>query len=786
MSNIINFIKTHKEAQIALVLIILFIIIKITQEVLKALKITAFEDKNFFEALHSILFKRSYLYRQAKRAIKQGYYLDAGKFYEQAGDYKKAINTYEKGQEYLAMGELLEKLKRESEAIEVYKKIGKTDKIVELYLKRKNIDVAGSVLESNNQFQEAADLYYKYGRYEKAARIYERKGFYKKAAYIYEKAGNLERAALNFEKWFVTNAETMSGFQSNKYYKEDLKKAVALYKKLKKYDKAYELLLKNNVYDQAAEFALLLNKTEEAAKLFEKAQMPSRAAEVYEMIGNMEYSNVLKAEEALAKGKMKEAANYFLEAKDYIRAAELFEWSNEYEKAADSYFLIQNYSAAADNYLKAGNKEQAAKMYVLSGDWLEAAKLFEELLNIEKAAELYEKANKYFEAGHCYLTVENDKKALENFQKVQPENPNYFKAIYHVAELFLKNRKPNLVIKQIGSILKNSSVHMENADLFFVLAQAYLNSGEFEKSLDIFQAIQTVNYNYPGIHEKIKEVKELKEKYKELKIAKKAKSDERYTLIRKIGEGGMGTVWIAEDNVLKRRVAIKLLDKVAVTDKEAYDRFIEEARSTASLSHPNIVTVYDAGIRENVYFISMEYIDGENFMELLRKKKKFTIPQILYVAIKLLKALDYSHRKGIVHRDIKPHNIMITKQKEIKIMDFGLAVVRGEKKKGETGIITGTPYYMSPEQIRGDDIDNRTDIYSTGVTLFHLITGRVPFKGDNIFRMHIEEPVPDIKNYRQDVPDLLCEIVYKCMAKRREDRYQSAVDVINDIKKIKL
>lgn len=257
-------------------------------------------------------------------------------------------------------------------------------------------------------------------------------------------------------------------------------------------------------------------------------------------------------------------------------------------------------------------------------------------------------------------------------------------------------------------------------------------------------------------------------------------------MLKKVGEGGMGVVFKAEDTVLQRIVALKILNATLIKDKVSLERFYTEARSTASLSHSNIVTVYDVGQINGDHFISMEFIEGENFMSLIRRKKEFSIPQILFIAIKILKALDYSHRKGITHRDIKPHNIMITRQKEIKIMDFGLAVIRGDYKKGETGIITGTPYYMSPEQIQGIKIDHRTDIYSAGATLFHLITGKVPFKGENIFYQHLFDPIPAMKDIRSDVPDKLIEIIEKCMEKKREDRFQSAQEILNQIKQIKL
>jgi tetratricopeptide (TPR) repeat protein len=785
MDTVIDFLNKNPKIKLVILLLVIAIVLKIIYEVLKVTKVLNIQDKSFVDTMYSILFKKSYLIKQAKQALRQGMCARAGKIFEEIGDYKRALKVYEDGNEFNLMGDLYLKLNKETQAIEVYKNSGNIDGIIKLYIKRKNIEAAGNLLENNNRFQEAAELYYNYERYERAAQIYEKKGFYKKAAYIYEKAGNLKKAAQNFEKWFLSNADTAVGYQNVSQLDGDLFKAIELYLKIDENEHAYELLKKHKKFEKAAELALKIGKQEEAAQFFEKAQLPIKAAEIYEKIKQPKIAFQLRGEDAFARGNTFQAAEWYLKGQDYTRAAELFEWENQFEKAAYCYFMNQNYLSAADNYLKASNEEEAAKMFELGREWKNAAEISLKYKKYQKAGELFEKAGDFYNAGISFLKVDDDRRALANFQKVKDSSPDFQSAVSQMATLFLKNRKPQLVIEKIGKLLQGQPITKSNLEWYYSLGQAYENAGNFKKAFEIFQGILTEDYSFKDIHQKLQEVEQLIKKYKEMEMVSE-NSSQRYKILKKIGEGGMGVVFKAEDTVLQRVVALKILNASLIKDKVNLERFYTEARSTASLSHSNIVTVYDVGQINGDHFISMEYIEGENFMGLIRRKKVFSIPQILFIAVKILKALDYSHRKGITHRDIKPHNIMITRQKEIKIMDFGLAVIRGDYKAGETGIITGTPYYMSPEQIQGIKVDHRTDIYSTGATLFHLITGKVPFKGENIFYQHLFDPVPSIKELRDDMPSRLEDIIRKCMEKKREDRYQSAQEILNDIKQIKL
>jgi len=791
MDKILEFIKTNPLAKLGIAILVLLVILKIILEILKLLNIGNVKEKSLFNAYFFLLFKKEYTKNQAKKALKEGDFLKAGDIFESVNENKKAIKAYTDGKLYEPLGALYEKIGKESEAIAVYTKGENIDKLISLYLKRNNIETASKILIENNRFQEAAELFLKYDKFDRAGQIYEQKGYYEKAGEVYEKSGEFKKAAQNYEKWYLSNSDTTIGYQTNKHLDKFLFKAVELYLKINNNEKAYELLLKTDNPKKAAEIALKMGKLKEAAELFEKAQMPLKAAEIYE---NSEDENekrisfLLKGEDAIARGDTSQAAEYYLKGKDYARAAELFEWNSQFSKAAYCYFMNQNYLASADNYLKAGNEEEAAKMFELGNEWKQAAIISYKYKKYQKAGELFEKAESFYDAGNSFLNVEDDRRALANYQKVKQDSPNFSDAITQIALIFIKNKKPELVIEKVGRILKNNPINSKNIDWYHVVGQAYENMGDFKKAYEIYKAVQAENYSFKDVQSRIKDVEKLMKKFKEMELISESaseKSNKRYKIINKAGEGGMGIVYKAEDTLLKRIVALKILNSSFTKNKKSLESFFAEARSTATLSHSNIVTVYDMGKMNDEHFIAMEFIEGENFMTLIRKQKQFSIPQVLFIAIKILKAMDYSHRKGIIHRDIKPHNIMITKQKEIKIMDFGLAVIRGEKKD-DTGVITGTPYYMSPEQIKGMKPDHRTDIYSFGATIFHLLTGKVPFKGENIFYQHLFEPVPDIKTIRPDAPDKLATIIVKCMAKNREDRYQSAQDVLNHIKQIQI
>ncbi len=257
-----------------------------------------------------------------------------------------------------------------------------------------------------------------------------------------------------------------------------------------------------------------------------------------------------------------------------------------------------------------------------------------------------------------------------------------------------------------------------------------------------------------------------------------------YKILEKLGEGGMGVVYKAQDSKLQRLVALKFLPPHVAENPEEKARFIQEAQAASALSHPNVTTIY--GIEESPegLFISMEFVEGHTLKKIAEKESP-SIKRILDIAIHVSEGLNAAHRKGIVHRDIKSDNIMVTQDGQVKIMDFGLARVEGVEHLTETGSTLGTAAYMSPEQAQGEEVDQRSDIFSFGVVLYELLTGRLPFRGEHIpaiiYSILNENPEPVVR-YKINVPEGLQRIVDKALEKDREERYQHIDDLLADLR----
>src|SRR3954464_14545263 len=262
--------------------------------------------------------------------------------------------------------------------------------------------------------------------------------------------------------------------------------------------------------------------------------------------------------------------------------------------------------------------------------------------------------------------------------------------------------------------------------------------------------------------------------------------DGRYKIIRKLGAGGMADVYLAEDQELGRRVAIKILNDRHAADDQFVERFRREAKNAAGLSHPNIVSIYDRGDSEGTYYIAMEYLEGRSLKELIVSRGSAPVRTAIEDARQILAAVGAAHKQGIVHRDIKPHNVLVGPEGRLKVTVFGIAR-SGASQMTEVGSIIGTAQYLSPEQARGSQVDQTSDIYSVGVVLYELLTGQVPFTGDTpleIAMKHLSEVPKPPSELREDVPPDLDMVVVRALAKDPSERYQSAEEMDADLERI--
>lgn len=267
-----------------------------------------------------------------------------------------------------------------------------------------------------------------------------------------------------------------------------------------------------------------------------------------------------------------------------------------------------------------------------------------------------------------------------------------------------------------------------------------------------------------------------------MRLEKKTVVSDRYEIIELIGVGGMANVYCAKDLKLDRKVSFKVL-KEEFIDEEFIGKFSKEARAAARIAHVNIANVYDVGNDGNIYYIVMEYVDGYTLKDIIKTKAPFTNEEVLGISIQIANALEVAHSNNIVHRDIKPQNILVTKEGGIKVTDFGIA--RATTSNTITTDTMGSVHYFSPEQARGGYVDFKSDIYSLGIIMFEMVTGKLPFDGDGVVQLamkHINEPLPDMKKLNKNISNSLEKIILKATTKNPDNRYSSARELNNDLK----
>ena len=268
-------------------------------------------------------------------------------------------------------------------------------------------------------------------------------------------------------------------------------------------------------------------------------------------------------------------------------------------------------------------------------------------------------------------------------------------------------------------------------------------------------------------------------------ITKGQKINDRYQIVKTIGEGGMANVYLAEDVILERNVAVKILRGDLATDEKFVRRFQREALSASSLSHPNVVEVYDVGEDNGLYYIVMEYIEGKHLKQLLKRRGTLTLKEVVDIMLQITDGMSAAHDSLIIHRDIKPQNIMILENGLVKITDFGIAMALNGTQLTQTNSVMGSVHYLPPEQASGKGSTIQSDVYSMGILMYELLCGKLPYRGDNAVEIalkHLKDPLPSIRKEMPNLPQSLENIILKSAAKNPKNRYADAREMHEDLK----
>jgi len=691
------------------------------------------------------------------------------------------------------------------EAAELCLGSGVLEQAAEYFEQDEDLVRAAEVLHDQNRFSEAAESYQKADRQSVAAEMFEKAGawreagecysqceFHRHAAQVFVKAEQWARAAGALEE-VILEEGTRVGSGQDPGKEKELQKLVLqagkLYERSADLESAERVLEKGGCFAAAGEVAVRLEHFSKASDLFLRAGDALRAAEALRQVGEEQAAAQILGDYHRDRGEDEEAAQLLVQAGDFLAAGDLYRKLEKLGEAGECYERQGDAAQAAEMFLLAGDYARAAANYECIAQFEDAALCCERMGDTRKQAYHLAKAGRLFEAGGILHREGLDDDSIKLLQQVASDSADFSAASSLLGDIFCSRGKHSLAIKKLRHAIGESDLDNENRDVYYRLATAYEAADEFREAVDLYEKILTFDYHYKDVEKRL-EAARSKVQPDRTSTSQSATPGSngapttrsgRYQILGELGRGGMGIVYKAQDSVLDRPVAFKVLPDALKDNPEALKNFLREAKSAAKLNHPNIVTVYDAGEQDGRYYIAMEYVDGTTLKEIIRRRGSISPNGVLHVLIQMCEGLAFAHGHKVVHRDVKTANTMWTRDKKAKIMDFGLAKVI-EEVRNHTTLVSGTPYYMSPEQTLGKNVDHRTDIYSLGVTLFELATGSLPFHEGNVPYHHVHTPAPDPREVNPKLPALLAEIIISCMKKDPSERFQGAGEIVTHVK----
>ncbi len=515
------------------------------------------------------------------------------------------------------------------------------------------------------------------------------------------------------------------------------------------------------------------------------------ASQALEAAGQGEQALLMRAAHHRLRGETDEAALWLERAGKFAEAAELASKSPTAERSAALYEKAGDFHHAAEAHKAAGDSLAAARAYEAAFDYAAAIEAYRSGGDFVKALALLEKTGRFYEAGTLALEIGEEDAAIRCLQLVGARDPEYADACEALAGLFEKRGAFDLAIDKARAAIETKGADEAPLDALEGLARLFERAERPAEALAVWENIRKRDFQYAGAGERVEalrqtvaataratEASNAGDTTAPLPVAPAAEREERYEVLGELGRGGMGVVLRARDKRLGRMVALKRLPENLQSNPTAVQLFLREARAAASLSHPNIVTLFDADQQpDGTYYLTMELLEGFPLDGVVKKRGRLSVRDTLRIGVQIAKGLQFAHENGVVHRDIKTANLFFTKDRVVKIMDFGLAKMTEEVRRSAT-VIGGTPYYMAPEQAAGETVDHRADLYALGVTLFELLTGGVPFNEGDVSYHHRHTAPPDPRMRVSGVPDAMAELILRLLAKTAAERPATTAEVV--------
>ncbi len=725
-------------------------------------------------------------HRAARRAAQRGEYAEAGRLYAVGEDWEAAAEAFERGRAFTDAAEIWERLNQPVKAARLYEQAGEWNRAAELYLRIGNSGRAATLFQKGGQEVKAADIYARGADLERAAVIYVKYEAFERAAELASQMGQPARAA----EWFERALGRLRLRQSGEVTSEAgqaaqlmARRCAEAYGRAGEPARAAAVLSEQGLEVEAADYYCRAGDWENGLRLFLRHQQYDRASAACQAGGAAEtWLHVVAGERLAASGHDLEAAQEFEAGQMWWRAAEMYDRAGQFAKAAELHARHGDEERAAELHAAAGNPAEAASALERLGRWKEAARFYQEAGEVRAAAKALQAAGEFFEAGTLLLQVEATDEAVALLQQVAADSDRYLDAVILLGDIFLERELDGPAREKFEKALSLRPMSPDFVHPAYQLATVLERQGKSAEALNLLERVLAERFDYQDTQARVADLRARLSQRMSAPAASEVTqvvgppSQARYRIVRELGRGGMGIVYLAEDAVLQRSVAYKVVPGYIREDPKALDSFLREARIAASLQHPNIVTIYDAGQTADEVYIAMEYVEGRSLQEILDETSPPSLGRTLAIFRQACLGLIHAHGQNIVHRDIKPANMMITPAGVVKLMDFGLAAVVTEATARVTSV-RGTPFYMAPEQILGENISALSDQYSLGCTLYHMVTGRPPFVEGDVLYHHIHTDPTSPREYNPQIPVWLDAIILRTMLKDRTKRFPS-IDVV--------